>query len=86
MIGVPSIVSRGQEDVTVLLSGDLRHGPKKNPQAEHQMRRTIQDLVASIDPNVKILPEVEDVGHPFDSQIMMAHFTKAVIGDSRRVH
>lgn len=59
--GTPTIVSRGQEDVTVLLSGDLRHGPKKNPQAEHQMRRTIQDLVASIDPNVKILPEVEDV-------------------------
>lgn len=25
------------------------------------MRRTIQDLVASIDPNVKIEPEVEDV-------------------------
>lgn len=25
------------------------------------MRRTIQDLVASVDPNVKIEPEVEDV-------------------------
>jgi len=59
--GAPSIISRGQEDVTVLLSGDLRHGPKKNPQAEHQMRRTIQDLVASIDPSVKIVPEVEDL-------------------------
>jgi len=59
--GAPTIISRGQEDVTVLLSGDLRHGPKKNPQAEHQMRRTIQDLVASIDPTVKILPEVEDL-------------------------
>jgi len=59
--GTPTIISRGQEDVTVLLSGDLRHGPKKNPQAEHQMRRTIQDLVASIDPNVKISPEVEDL-------------------------
>jgi Transcription initiation factor TFIID subunit A len=26
------------------------------------MRRSIQDLVASVDPNVKIEPEVEDVG------------------------
>lgn len=25
------------------------------------MRRTIQDLVASVDPNVKIEPDVEDV-------------------------
>lgn len=25
------------------------------------MRRTVQDLVASVDPNVKIEPEVEDV-------------------------
>ena len=28
------------------------------------MRRTIQDLVASVDPNVKIEPEVEDVCFP----------------------
>lgn len=29
------------------------------------MRRTIQDLVSSVDPNVKIEPEVEDVRSPF---------------------
>jgi transcription initiation factor TFIID subunit 12 len=59
--GTPPIVARGQEDVTLLLSGDLRHGPKKNPAVEQSMRRTIQELVSSIDPNVKIASEVEDV-------------------------
>jgi hypothetical protein len=27
------------------------------------MRRSIQDLVSSVDPNVRIEPEVEDVSH-----------------------
>ena len=31
------------------------------------MRRTIQDLVSSVDPNVKIEPDVEDVG------VILAH-------------
>jgi transcription initiation factor TFIID subunit 12 len=59
--GLPGLLQRGPEDITILLSGDLRHGPKKNAAAEQSMRRTIQDLVSSIDPNVKIAPEVEDV-------------------------
>jgi transcription initiation factor TFIID subunit 12 len=36
---------------------------RKNSAAEQAaMKRTIQDLVSSIDPNVKIEPEVEEVG------------------------
>ncbi|TFY80898.1 hypothetical protein EWM64_g3114 [Hericium alpestre] len=34
---------------------------RKNTPADQSMRRSIQDLVSSIDPNVKIEPEVEDL-------------------------
>ncbi|KAL1743718.1 transcription initiation factor TFIID subunit A-domain-containing protein [Schizophyllum fasciatum] len=34
---------------------------KRNTPGDQSMRRSIQDLVASVDPNVKIEPEVEDL-------------------------
>lgn len=37
------------------------------------MRRTIQDLVASVDPNVKIEPDVEDVGDYFAPEFFHAN-------------
>nr|GAT54614.1 transcription initiation factor TFIID subunit 12 [Mycena chlorophos] len=35
--------------------------PRKNTPGDLSMRRTIHDLVASVDPNVKIEPDVEDL-------------------------
>lgn len=42
-------------------TGVTAAGRRKNTPADQSMRRTIQDLVASIDPNVKVEPDVEDV-------------------------
>lgn len=58
--GTPSQIARSSEDVTMLSLEDNRTR-KRNTPGDHSMRRTIQDLVSSIDPNVKIEPEVEDV-------------------------
>jgi transcription initiation factor TFIID subunit 12 len=44
-----------------MLSLDDNRSRRKNTPGDLSMRRTIQDLVASVDPNVKIEPEVEDV-------------------------
>jgi hypothetical protein len=44
-----------------MLSLDDHRSRRKNTPGDLSMRRTIQDLVASVDPNVKIEPEVEDV-------------------------
>ena len=44
----------------VFTPDDTRSRRKSTP-GDQSMRRTIQDLVLSIDPNVKIEPEVEDV-------------------------
>ncbi|KZS98612.1 hypothetical protein SISNIDRAFT_481330 [Sistotremastrum niveocremeum HHB9708] len=56
--GSPVTVARGPEDVNILLSGDLRHNSRKNTAVDQSLRRTVQDLVSSIDPNVKIDPEL----------------------------
>ena len=48
-----------QEDLTLNL--DDGRTRRKNTPGDQSMRRSIQDLVSSIDPNVKIEPEVEDV-------------------------
>jgi len=57
--GTPAQIARGQDD-TSFLSSDNAHRRKNTPN-DQSMRRSIQDLVYSIDPNVKIEPEVEDL-------------------------
>jgi transcription initiation factor TFIID subunit 12 len=44
---------------------------RKNSVADQSMRRTIQDLVTSVDPNVKIEPEVEDVSTKHHNSVLM---------------
>ena len=44
---------------------DGRAPRRKNSAGDQRMRRSIQDLVSSIDPSVKIEPDVEDVSLTF---------------------
>lgn len=60
MSGTPAQVARASEDASMLSLDDNR-SRRKNTSGDQSMRRTIQDLVASVDPNVKIEPEVEDL-------------------------
>ncbi|KAI0745955.1 transcription initiation factor TFIID subunit A-domain-containing protein [Earliella scabrosa] len=57
--GAPPQIAK-PEDSTVLTLDDNRTRRKNTP-GDQSMRRSIQDLVSSIDPNVKIEPEVEDL-------------------------
>ena len=55
------------------------------------MRRSIQDLAFSMDPNIKIEPEVEDVRQPLSSSIFASRIhlppaRLASFGYRRRVH
>lgn len=59
MSGTPAQIARS-DDGSALPSDDTRARNKNTP-GHQSMRRTIQDLVASVDPNVKVEPEVEDV-------------------------
>ncbi|KAH6914747.1 transcription initiation factor TFIID subunit A-domain-containing protein [Coprinopsis sp. MPI-PUGE-AT-0042] len=56
----PAQVARAPED-TVMLNMDDNRNRRKNSANDTNMRRTIQDLVASVDPNVKVESEVEDL-------------------------
>jgi transcription initiation factor TFIID subunit 12 len=58
--GTPAQVARPPDDPAILTADDGR-ARRKNTPGDQSMRRTIQDLVASVDPNVKMEPEVEDV-------------------------
>jgi len=54
----PAAIGRNADDALSLEDTRVR---RKNSPADQSMRRSIQDLVTSIDPNVKIEPEVEDL-------------------------
>lgn len=71
-IGTPAFVARLPDDPAMLAADDNR-SRRKNTPGEQSMRRSIQDLVASIDPNVKVEPEVEDVSqHPRGTSIIVS--------------
>ncbi|KAJ7096491.1 transcription initiation factor TFIID subunit A-domain-containing protein [Mycena crocata] len=58
--GTPAQIAR-EEPMPITFASDHRTQPRKNAPGDLSMRRTIHDLVASVDPNVKIEPEVEDL-------------------------
>lgn len=58
--GTPAQIARPLDDPSLLTVDDARTRRKNTP-GDQSMRRTIQDLVASVDPNVKMEAEVEDV-------------------------
>ncbi|KAI9571138.1 transcription initiation factor TFIID subunit A-domain-containing protein [Boletus coccyginus] len=59
MSGTPSQIARGDDATSLTL--DDGQARRKNTPGDQSMRRSIQDLVTSIDPNVRIEPEVEDL-------------------------
>jgi len=56
--GTPSALKNSSDETWVTDEGSSR---RKSTPGDASMRRSIQDLVLSIDPNVKIEPEVEDL-------------------------
>lgn len=65
LIGSPAQMTRGTEEMLNL--DDSRAPRRKNSAGDQSMRRSIQDLVSSIDPSVKIEPDVEDVSLCFNA-------------------
>lgn len=61
--GTPAQIARNMDEVNSLNFDDTR-SRRKNTPGDQSMRKSIQDLVSSVDPNVKIDPEVEDVRAP----------------------
>lgn len=65
MTGTPAQIAKPEDTPGMLTFDDNRASSsssrRKSTPGDVSMRRTIQDLVSSVDPNVKIEPEVEDV-------------------------
>ncbi|KAF9227215.1 hypothetical protein BS17DRAFT_793742 [Gyrodon lividus] len=59
MSGTPSQIARSDDAMSLTL--DDGRTRRKNTPGDQSMRRSIQDLVTSVDPNVRIDPEVEDL-------------------------
>lgn len=76
-LGVPPQVAK-PEDSTVLTLDDNRTRRKNTP-GDQSMRRSIQDLVSSIDPHVKIEPEVEDVRPPSTFCVCLVSLTRGPV-------
>lgn len=59
--GTPAQIQRPQEDPALFIQ-DVRHSSlRKTSGAENQLRKKMQDLVNTVDPNVKIDNEAENV-------------------------
>ncbi|KIJ68128.1 hypothetical protein HYDPIDRAFT_165832 [Hydnomerulius pinastri MD-312] len=57
--GTPAQIARSDEATSLTLEDGRSR--RKNTPGDQSMRRSIQDLVSSVDPNVRIEPEVEDL-------------------------
>lgn len=68
LTGSPAQMTRGTEEMLNL--DDSRAPRRKNSTGDQSMRRSIQDLVSSIDPSVKIEPDVEDASLSLDATIV----------------
>ena len=59
------MLARPQDDLSMFTAPDhllaARQASRKNSTADQAMRRTIQEIASSVDPNVKLDPDVEDV-------------------------
>lgn len=63
MMGLPTHVAKPpdtQDALGALNEGFKKDGTVASASADPQMRKTIKDLVASIDPNVKVDADVEE--------------------------
>ena len=69
-IGTPSALTNPSEETWVTGESSFR---RKSTPGDESMRRLIQDLDLSMDPNIKIEPEVEDVRRQLLSCILVPH-------------
>ena len=81
--GTPSALKNPSDETWLT---DETSSRRKSTPGDASMRRSIQDLALSIDPNVKIEPEVEDVrsppAFPLITFFLMHHFCYFRVSDS----
>jgi len=63
-VGTPILTSKPEDTPGMLIMEDTTRKGIKNGPGEQSMRKTIADLVASVDPNVRLDDDVEDVSVP----------------------